>query len=184
MAIAADDDGNLYAMRSDGTVTRASTSSATWSPKGDAGSGNAWVDLAATDGDDHVYALRADRAISRSSAGASSSWASWANAGGDDSWVSVATDGTYVWALRNDGRVDRATVAATPSWSTAHGDAGTDSGWEDIAVPIPEFQSLMLQALITIVLIQAVRPRVTRSFDNDDDNEDITEPLNGGQERC
>jgi hypothetical protein len=177
VAMAVDDDGNLYALRSDGTVNRASTSSTTWSSKGDAGDGNAWVDLAATDGDDHVYALRADRAISRSTAGTSTTWSSWASADGGGSWVAVATDGTYVWTLRNDGRVDRGTVAVTPSWSTAHGDAGTDSGWEDIAVPIPEFPSLMLQALLTMVLIHVVRWRVSQRRSRTDDDDDIHDDL-------
>ena len=73
--------------------------------------------------------------------------------------------------------------AATPSWSTSHGDAGSDSGWEDIAVPIPEFPSLMLQALLTIVLIQVVRTRVsnrrsrTHDDDYDDDRTEVTQDV-------
>jgi hypothetical protein len=138
------------------------------------------VDLGAIDDGDYVYALRADRAISRSSAGASSTWTSWASASGGNSWVSVATDGTYVWALRNDGRVDRATIAVTPTWSTSFGDAGPDSGWEDIAVPIPEFQSLIMQALLTIVLIQFVRRRVAKRAVHNEDKPDSKDEHVGG----
>jgi hypothetical protein len=182
VAIAADDNGDLYALRSDGAVVRATTASTTWNSKGDAGPGLAWVDLSASDGNDNVYALRADRAISRSSTGASSTWSSWATADGDDSWVSVATDGNYVWALRNDGRVDRATIGATPTWSTSYGDAGTDTGWEDIAVPIPEVSSLMLQALLTIILIQWVRRRVANKHPHD--HKEITSSSKGGTKAC
>jgi hypothetical protein len=66
-------------------------------------------------------------------------------------------------------------VAVTPTWSTSHGDAGTDSGWEDIAVPIPEFPSLMLQALLTVLLISVVRRRVSRARYDDGLDEDHDE---------
>jgi hypothetical protein len=159
-SIGADDNGYLYTLRSDGAASYAQTSSSTWTSKGDVGDGTGWVAITAFDGSGDVFAMRSDRVINKATAGTSTSWSAWATAGGDYSWVSAATNGTHLFALRNDGRVDRATLQATPSWTTSFGDTGDDTGWTDIAVPIPEFQSLLLQAFLTAILIQIVRRRV------------------------
>jgi len=161
VSLASDDNGYVYALRRDGVVVQNRPRTTTWGSKGDAGDGNAWVAICAFNSSGQIYAMSANRTIVRCDIGTSTTWSDWASRGSDYSWVAIAVNDTHVLALRNDGRIDRATIKATPTWSTAFGDVGTDTAWTDLSLPIPEVTSVVLQAVITIALIFAIRRRFT-----------------------
>ena len=100
-----------------------------------------------------VRAMRNNRSIARARTGTASSWAPWANAGADTSWVAIATDGTYIFTLRNDGRIDRATRGSSPIWNAPYSDVGSGNSFVDMAIAIAEYELVIIPILLLIVII-------------------------------
>ncbi len=146
----------VYALRNDGIMVYSSTTVGSWSSKGDVGTGSAWTSLATISGSTYVYAMMNDRSVSRSLAGSSTTWSSWAPAGDDTSWVSIAITTNYLFALRRDGTVDRATLDASPAWTLAHGVVGS-GGMVGLDTVIGEFLVLLLPVIIVLVVPAATR---------------------------
>jgi len=125
-------DGNLYALRRDGTVRTSGMGTSSWSSHGDAGDGLSWRSMTADD-NGYLYALRSD-GVTAYATTASSTWTSKGDVGDGNAWVDMAAlDGSgHVYAMRSDRAISRATAGTSTTWST-WSSADTEFSWVSVA---------------------------------------------------
>jgi photosystem II stability/assembly factor-like uncharacterized protein len=147
VGIACDSSGHVYALVGNGTVHASTDEGSSWTFQGDAGTDTDYVDITADDGD-YLYTITTSGYVNESQ-DSGSSWSYRSDVGSEIYTAIEWGNDSYLYVLATTGEVYRSSDGGS-TWDY-RGDVGTQTDHNDLTAMIPEFETLAIPLLASLI---------------------------------